>query len=223
MPPQHPREFRVSGRAPSVDDDASDTLARFGSDQACLRHETTTAYRCFLPDLTGFAGRFCTGPDRQRRGARASIRDAGPREGIQPRWSGLRVQGTAGSPPSTADSMVSRNPRSGAWRRSRRSRAGTRAGPAAFYRCENFWTPLPRRSRLRGRVHRDASGLDGCPPGGSRPPERPRARGAWVYARRDHRARSVDVRPGPRRATQARTQAQGRGAERHLGHSREKG
>src|SRR5438093_13139873 len=71
MPPQHPREFRVSGRAPSVDDDASDTLARFGSDQACLRHETTTAYRCFLPDLTGFAGRFCTGPDRQRRCARA--------------------------------------------------------------------------------------------------------------------------------------------------------
>src|SRR5437588_963039 len=71
MPPQHPREFRVSGRAPSVDDDASDTLARFGSDQACLRHETTTAYRCFLPDLTGFAGRFCTGPDRQRRDAAA--------------------------------------------------------------------------------------------------------------------------------------------------------
>jgi len=71
MPPQHPREFRVSGRAPSVDDDASDTLARFGSDQACLRHETTTAYRCFLPDLTGFAGRFCTGPDRQRRRAHA--------------------------------------------------------------------------------------------------------------------------------------------------------
>ncbi len=29
-------------------------------------------------------------------------RDAGPREGIQPRWSGLRVQGTASSPPSTA-------------------------------------------------------------------------------------------------------------------------
>src|SRR5919109_5444531 len=37
-----------------------------GSDQARLRHTTTTAYRCFLPDLTGFAGRRCTGPDRQR-------------------------------------------------------------------------------------------------------------------------------------------------------------
>src|SRR5205814_6540293 len=33
-------------------------------------------------------------------------RDAGPREGIQPRWSGLRVQGTASSPPSTALWMV---------------------------------------------------------------------------------------------------------------------
>src|SRR5712692_8621767 len=35
------------------------------------------------------------------------IRDAGPREGIQPRWSGLRVQGTASSPPSTASSILS--------------------------------------------------------------------------------------------------------------------
>src|SRR5205814_8112101 len=49
----------------------SDTRARIGSDQACLRHEATTAYRCFLPDLTGFTGRFCTGPDRQRRRAHA--------------------------------------------------------------------------------------------------------------------------------------------------------
>jgi hypothetical protein len=37
------------------------------------------------------------------------IRDAGPREGIQPRWSGLRVQGTASSPPSTTMTMVSRD------------------------------------------------------------------------------------------------------------------
>jgi hypothetical protein len=54
------------GRAPSVDRDISNTHTRIGSDQACLRHEATTVYRCFLPDLTGFAGRFCTGPDRQR-------------------------------------------------------------------------------------------------------------------------------------------------------------
>src|SRR5712692_11530993 len=36
-------------------------------------------------------------------------RDAGPREGIQPRWSGLRVQGTASSPPSTPVTIVSRD------------------------------------------------------------------------------------------------------------------
>src|SRR5437588_7827578 len=48
----------------------SDTRARIGSDQACLRHSATTAYRCFLPDLTGFAGHCCTGPDRQRRDMR---------------------------------------------------------------------------------------------------------------------------------------------------------
>src|SRR4029077_10698154 len=35
------------------------------------------------------------------------IREAGPREGIQPRWSGLRVQGTASSPPSTTVTMLS--------------------------------------------------------------------------------------------------------------------
>src|SRR5436190_6827070 len=62
---------RRNGRAPSVDRDISNTHTRIGSDQACLRHEATTVYRCFLPDLTGFTGRFCTGPDRQRRHARA--------------------------------------------------------------------------------------------------------------------------------------------------------
>jgi hypothetical protein len=59
------------GRAPSVDHDASNTHTHIGSDQACLRHEATTVYRCFLPDLTGFTGRFCTGPDLQRLRARA--------------------------------------------------------------------------------------------------------------------------------------------------------
>ena len=43
-----------------------------GSDQARLRHTTTTAYRCFLPDLTGFTGRRCTGPDRQRHATHAA-------------------------------------------------------------------------------------------------------------------------------------------------------
>ena len=56
----------IKYRAPSVDNDNSGTHTWNDSDQARLRHTTTTAYRCFLPDLTGFAGRRCTGPDRQR-------------------------------------------------------------------------------------------------------------------------------------------------------------
>ncbi len=38
-----------------------------GSSQVVPRHSTGIAYRCFLPDLTGFAGRRCVGPDSQRR------------------------------------------------------------------------------------------------------------------------------------------------------------
>jgi hypothetical protein len=30
--------------------------------QVILRHTELTAYRCFLPDLAGFTGFFCTGP-----------------------------------------------------------------------------------------------------------------------------------------------------------------
>jgi len=36
------------------------------SGQATLRHMEWPTYRCFLPDLTGFAGFHCAGPDRQR-------------------------------------------------------------------------------------------------------------------------------------------------------------
>src|SRR5207245_6708427 len=58
--------YGVDCRARSVHPSISVTVARLGSDQAGLRHPVTTAYRCFLPDLTGFAGHCCTGPDRQR-------------------------------------------------------------------------------------------------------------------------------------------------------------
>ena len=30
--------------------------------QVILRHTELTAYRCFLPDLAGFTGFYCTGP-----------------------------------------------------------------------------------------------------------------------------------------------------------------
>ena len=77
-----------------------------GSDQVSPRHPRGTAYRCFLPDLTGFTGPSCAGPSRQRRRVRSRPNDAPPRWGIQPRCSGLRVQGTANAPPSATILIV---------------------------------------------------------------------------------------------------------------------
>src|SRR3954447_2713360 len=72
-PFREPRSGRSRGsRAPSVDDGRHGHSYARSSDQASLRHATTTAYRCFLPDLTGFAGRRCTGPDRQRHATHAA-------------------------------------------------------------------------------------------------------------------------------------------------------
>src|ERR1017187_6693932 len=58
------------------------------------------AYRCCLPTLAGFAGNHCIGPDLRRRPAVCSPTSP-PRRGIRPSYSGLLVQGTANSPPST--------------------------------------------------------------------------------------------------------------------------
>jgi len=71
-----------------------------------LRHSRGTAYRCFLPDLTGFTDPGCVGPDRQRRGGRSRPNATPPRWGIRPRCSGLRVQGTANAPSSATEVIV---------------------------------------------------------------------------------------------------------------------
>ena len=76
------------------------------SDRATLRHPERTIYRCFLPDLTGFMGLCRAGPESSTPLARGRLGSDGPGEGIQPRCSGLRVQGTASSPPSTTTSRV---------------------------------------------------------------------------------------------------------------------
>ena len=59
-------------------------------------------YRCSLPGLAGFIDSHCAGPGLQRRGRQPDAERIAPRTGIPPRYSGLRVQGTANSPPSTA-------------------------------------------------------------------------------------------------------------------------
>ena len=77
-----------------------------GSSQVDPRHPRGPAYRCFLPDLTGFTGSRRVGPGSQHRRPGTVALGGGPPRGIQPRWSGLRVEGTASSPPSTAKAMV---------------------------------------------------------------------------------------------------------------------
>lgn len=73
------------------------------SAQATLRHTKESAYCCFLPDLTGFTGFRCAEPGRQHHLQGADLTETKPQEGIRSRYSGLRVQGTATSPLSTAN------------------------------------------------------------------------------------------------------------------------
>ena len=86
------------------------------SDSAPLRHMEVRAYRCSLPGLTGFTRFHCAGPSRQHHLHGAGPTETKPREGIQPCYSGLQVQGTAISPSSTAKSVRrgwDSNPRDG--------------------------------------------------------------------------------------------------------------
>jgi hypothetical protein len=73
------------------------------SNQATQRHTEFPTYRCFLPDLTGFIGLCCAGPGCQHHLPEASLTNACLKIGIRPCYSGLQVEGTATSPPSTAN------------------------------------------------------------------------------------------------------------------------
>jgi hypothetical protein len=42
--------------------------------QATLWHRGNSRYRCFLPDLTGFAGPPCTGPGYQQSASNPTLR-----------------------------------------------------------------------------------------------------------------------------------------------------
>src|SRR5699024_7514668 len=89
-------------RSPIVDRASLSVNQVHGSAQASPRHTRMSTYCCFLPDLTGFMGSCCAGPGRQHQSLEADLKDGQPRMGIRPRYSGLRVQGTATSPLSTA-------------------------------------------------------------------------------------------------------------------------
>src|SRR5690606_24721528 len=81
-----------------------------GSDQAPPRRPGASTYRCSLPGLTGVADSCRAGPDRQRHLPGPDPEGIWPRAGIQPRYSGLRVQGAATSPPSTATAIIAEAP-----------------------------------------------------------------------------------------------------------------
>ena len=85
-----------------------------GSGQASPGHTGAQAYRCFLPDLTGFTGADCPGPDSQHHLPEPAPQHHCLNAGIQSCYSGLQVQGTATSPSSTANQKTK-------WRRERDS------------------------------------------------------------------------------------------------------
>jgi len=72
------------------------------SNQVSLRHPKSFTYRCFLPDLTGFVNLCCTGPNLQHHLFHPDLKKMSPQIGFRSCSSGLQVQGTANSPPSTA-------------------------------------------------------------------------------------------------------------------------
>ncbi len=87
---------------PSSTESVQAARRRCGSGPAGPRHTAGSAYRCFLPDLAGFTDVRCAGPDLRHRTAAPALRERAS-DGHRPRYSGLRVQGTATSPSSTAN------------------------------------------------------------------------------------------------------------------------
>jgi hypothetical protein len=94
------------GCAPAVEGGLPGGISAAGSGLAPPTHKGASAYRCFLPDLAGFT-------DVQSRGTRPSTprtpanpHKVAPRAGVQSRYSGLRVQGSATAPSSTASFIL---------------------------------------------------------------------------------------------------------------------
>ncbi len=92
IPVVHPPSISATGLTPAAN-----------SSPVYLRRPRLTTYRCSLPGLTGFAASRRAGPGYQRHLPRTVPAAPRPRAGIRPRYSGLRVQGTASSPPSTTN------------------------------------------------------------------------------------------------------------------------
>ena len=94
---------QIKSRAPGDRHDITRGLPAGCSEQTDPRHTHRSAYCCSRQGLTGFTGVHCTGPTRQRPLPAPYLTISCLKPGIQPCYSGLQVQGTAGSPSGTAN------------------------------------------------------------------------------------------------------------------------
>ena len=113
------------------------------------RHTGEPAYRCFLPDLAGFTGSHCEGPSLRHHLPRADSTKLRLGAGIRPRYSGLRVQGTARSPSSTTETCTGWSPDTTSstayWRRGRDSNPRDRVTVYSLSRRAPSTTQPPLR------------------------------------------------------------------------------
>src|SRR5699024_825240 len=65
-------------RAPGLDETSQSVTQVHGSAEASPRHTEESTYCCFLPDLTGFMGLCCAGPQRQHQSLKADLRNVPP-------------------------------------------------------------------------------------------------------------------------------------------------
>jgi len=97
------KKSKIKCRAPGNRRDITRGIPAGCSEQTDPRHTGRSAYCCSRQGLTGFTVVRCTGPTLQRPLPAPCLTISCLKPGIQPCYSGLQVQGTAGSPSGTAN------------------------------------------------------------------------------------------------------------------------
>ena len=105
---QYKKRFsdKIKSRAPGDRNSATRGITAGCSEQTYPRHTSKTAYCCYRQVLTGFTAVRCTGPTLQRPLPFPYLTTLCLKPGIKPCYSGLQVQGTAGSPSGTANFII---------------------------------------------------------------------------------------------------------------------
>lgn len=100
--------FYFNGRAPTFDLYLQAVILSVNSDQASPRHTKLHAYRCFLPNLTGFTSFCCVRPKRHHHLTRADLTNTNLGQDFNSAIADCRLQGTATSPSSTTKILFSK-------------------------------------------------------------------------------------------------------------------